>query len=89
MESDFRKQTNQKRAHKDHPCSRFQETRARNDGLKDACFVEIQKNWAIKLNPNRPMGEKKKSSPKKTFHNIEAKMPCQEFFACKLKAFPC
>jgi len=88
MNSDFSKQTNQKQAHKDHPCSRFQETRARNDGLKDACIVEIQRNWAIKLNPTRPMGEKKKSSPKKRFHNIEVKMPCQEIIASKLKMFP-
>jgi hypothetical protein len=51
--------SNQNRAHKDHPCSRFQETRARCDGLKNACFVEIQRDWAIKLDPNRPMGEKK------------------------------
>jgi len=54
-----RRLSNQKRAHKDHLCPRFQEKRARNDGLKDACFVEIQRNWAIKPDPNRPMGEKK------------------------------
>jgi hypothetical protein len=88
MSSEFRKEINQKRAHKDHLCPRFQETQGRNDGQRDACFVEMQRNWGIKLNPNRPMGEKKKSSPKRKFYNIEVKMPCQEVFARISKAFP-
>jgi hypothetical protein len=66
----------------------FLNQRARNDGLKDAYFVEMQRNWAMKPDPNRPMGEKKKSSQKRSPHHIEVKMPCQEFFASKLKAFP-
>jgi hypothetical protein len=37
----------------------FLNQRARNDGLKDAYFVEMQRNWAMKPDPNRPMGEKK------------------------------
>jgi len=34
------------------------------------------------------MGEKKNPLQKMKFNFIEAKMPCQEVFACKLKAFP-
>jgi hypothetical protein len=53
--------------------------RERCNGLGHACFFEIQRDWAITLNPNRPMGEKKNPLQRGIFNILKRKFLVKKF----------